>query len=125
MRVCLLVWSTQVAPGATVSLSGASGPDGRRRCTVTDSGEPPGLKMSISLEAPAASCAWGMNHRGSGAAEPGTTARPIDVPRKVCTSDATTRPVRAETTELTVDASWTSAATFSPSTWPGCRTIPW
>lgn len=112
-------------PGATLSLSGASGPEARRRCTVTDSGAVPGLKTSISEEPPVTSWPWGNVHCDWGCAAPVTRASPADDPENPCTSDATTRPVLVATTVLTVDTFCTSDATFSTWTWPDWSTIPW
>ena len=89
-------------PGATVP-EGASGPEARRRCTVTDSGAVPGLKTSISEEPPVTSWLWGIDQCDSGRAPPARGPGPADDPANTCTSDATTRPVLVATTVLTVD----------------------
>ena len=52
IRVSRARGSAQVVPGRTFSVSGASGPDGSRNCTVTVSVAVPGLKTSISEEPP-------------------------------------------------------------------------
>ena len=119
MRVSVLVGTAQVAPGNTLSVSGANGPDGKRNRSVTASVDWPGLNTSISELTPASSCAWGIAQWACGAATPGTNERPPEVPPGptiVCTSAATTRPVRAVTTVLTGEVSCTSDATFSTAT---------
>ena len=61
----------------------------------------------------------------TGRLSPGMTERPELVPANVCTSDATTRPVRAVTTVLTWEAFCTSDATSSANVAPGSMTTPW
>ena len=92
---------------------------------MTFSGTAPGLKTSICEDAPAASSAWGMVQCDCTVATPGTMERPLVGAPNTWSSDATTRPVRAATTVLTVDAFWTSVVTFSTSTESACKTIPW
>ena len=61
-------------------VSGATGPEPKRRCTVTFSGTEPGLKTSISDMPPVASSAWGIAQWVSGRASPGTTESPLLAP---------------------------------------------
>ncbi len=56
-RVCVLVWRDHVAPGATVFVRGASGPEASRRCTDTASGTVPGLNTPMSEPPPVTSSA--------------------------------------------------------------------
>src|SRR6202522_3565253 len=100
MRVCALVSRTQVVPGRILSVKGDRGPEGSLIRTVTVSVFEPGLKTSISEEPPGTSCAWGMAQCDCGVATPGTSDSPPDIPpgpTSSCTSEATTRPVRAVT----------------------------
>src|SRR6516164_691806 len=124
MRVCLSVATTHVAPGATSEPNGAKGPEASRRWTRTATDVLPGLNTSISEFPPEFSSLWGMAQWTAGRATPGTTESPDEEPENTCNSDATTRPVRAVTTVLTVDVFCTSAATFSTTTFPGGSTKP-
>ena len=125
IRVCALVFSTHVEPGATLPTSGARGPEPRRTRTVTASVVDPGLKTSISPEPPATSWLWGTVQCDSAFGAPVTSESPPEDPANACTSVATTRPVRVETTVLMMDSFCTSAATSSTCTWPDCKTMPW
>src|SRR6516162_7380576 len=122
MRVCLLVATTHVEPGATLALNGANGPEASRRWTRTASGVLPGLNTSISEFPPEFSSPCGMAQWTDGSATPGTTESPEEEPENTCSSDATKRPVLAVITVLTVDVFCTSLATFSTTTWPGGST---
>ena len=55
IRVCVLVKMGHVVPGRIFCVNGVSGPDGRRKSTVTDSVVFPGLNTSISVAAPGTS----------------------------------------------------------------------
>src|SRR5277367_2335572 len=114
-----------VVPGRIFWVNGVSGPDGRRKSTVTDSVVFPGLNTSISVAAPGTSWDWGMAQCDWAAIAPGTSDKPPDVPpapTSSCTSAATTRPVRVVTTVLMVEICWTSVVTFSTVTWPAGNT---
>ena len=125
MRVCELVRRIHVLPGAIRSASGWSGPDGSRRCTVTDSLWVPGLNTSSSPTPPAGSWLWGMTQCACGAMAPGRRESPVAGAENACSSDATTRPVRVATTVLTEDMFCTSEAMSSTWSSPGDRTMPW
>ena len=128
IRVWVLVVNTHVDAGATWALKGANGPEGRRNCTVTASGVVPGFSTSISDEPPPVSRDSGMVQPCSGAAAPGTIHRPAPVVPEAATcstSEATNRPVRADTTVLTDETCCTSDATFSTTSCPGLTSRPW
>ena len=76
IRVSPLVTRTHVLSGATVDDSGASGPEGRRSCTVTDSEVVPGFNTSISDDPPWVSWLCGMTQCDSGRANPVTKESP-------------------------------------------------
>ena len=126
IRVCALVFSTHVEPGSTLPASGASGPEPRRTRTVTSSVVGPGVEDVDLAGATRHLLALGdgpvrLDVRGTRHEREPAGADPANP----CTSVATTRPVRVETTVLMMDSFCTSAPTSSTSTWPDCSTMPW
>ena len=119
MRVCVLVGSTQVAPGSTLSVSGANGPDGKpepHRDRLGRLARVEHVDFRVTLRRPPApggspNAACGRGDPGHQRESPGP-ARPDE--RLHLRRDDPPGP--RVTTVLTVEVSCTSDATFSTAT---------